>query len=292
MERSILVASACAVSASALTYIACRYLSKEGSVREETSEAHDGTETFLGRYLIQHYGRPDELLPYGFGPVDSLGFPARCARECIKHTEDTAPSIALDIGCSVGRSTFELSKRFNQVVGIDNSGAFIDVSKKLKIYGKLDYTVQTEGSLVSQHTAEVDPDIDRSRVSFCHGDACNLPSDLGQFGCLLASNLIERIPNPYQFLDRLPSLVAPGGTLVITSTYSWREQFTPKNLWLGGYKDAEGKNVFGFDTLKRYLGSNFELVEDKHMPFLIRETAHKNSWGLSHMTIWKRKSSS
>ena len=87
MERSILVASACAVSASALTYIACRYLSKEGSVRDETSEAHDGTETFLGRYLIQHYGRPDELLPYGFGPVDSLGFPARCARECIKHTE-------------------------------------------------------------------------------------------------------------------------------------------------------------------------------------------------------------
>ena len=74
-------------------------------------------------------------------------------------TQDTAPSIALDIGCSVGRSTFELSKRFNQVVGIDNSGAFIDASKKLKIYGKLDYTVQTEGSLVSQHTAEVDPDI-------------------------------------------------------------------------------------------------------------------------------------
>ena len=69
------------------------------------------------------------------------------------------PSIALDIGCAVGRSTFELAKRFNQVVGIDFSHGFIDACNKLKTYGKLPFTVQTEGSLVSEHMAEVDPDI-------------------------------------------------------------------------------------------------------------------------------------
>ena len=69
------------------------------------------------------------------------------------------PSIALDIGCAVGRSTFELAKRFNQVVGIDFSHGFIDACNKLKTYGKLPFTVQTEGSLVSEHVAEVDPDI-------------------------------------------------------------------------------------------------------------------------------------
>ena len=65
-------------------------------------------------------------------------------------------------------------------------------------------------------------------MSFYHGNACNLPSNLGQFGCVLAANLVCRLPNPYQFLDRLSSLVAPGGTLVITSPYSWFEQYTPK----------------------------------------------------------------
>ena len=55
-----------------------------------------------------------------------------------------------------------------------------------------------------------------------------MPEDLGEFGCVLAANLVCRLPNPYQFLDRLPSLVAPGGTLIITSPYSWSEQFTPK----------------------------------------------------------------
>ena len=65
-------------------------------------------------------------------------------------------------------------------------------------------------------------------MSFYQGDACNLPNGLGQFGCVLVSNLIDRLANPYLFLDRIPSLVAPGGTLVITLCYSWKETFTPK----------------------------------------------------------------
>ena len=65
------------------------------------------------------------------------------------------PSIALDIGCAVGRSSFELAKRFDQVVGIDFSHA----CNQLKTYGRLEYSVQTEGSLVSKHVAEVDLDI-------------------------------------------------------------------------------------------------------------------------------------
>lgn len=283
-----MIASASALSASALTFLACRYLSKRREAKKNVYE----TEKLIGEYLIFHFGKPDELLPYGFGPTESLDFPKRCALECIKHTEDNVPSIALDIGCAVGRSTFELAKRFNQVVGIDFSHGFIDACNKLKTYGKLPFTVQTEGSLVSEHVAEVDPEIDRSRLSFFQGDACNLPSDLGQFGCVLAANLICRLPNPYQFLDRLPSLVAPGGILVITSPYSWLEEFTPKNLWLGGYKDAEGKVVTGFDKLKSYLGPNFELIEDKPMSFFIRETAHKNQWSVAHTTIWKRRKSS
>lgn len=62
-----------------------------------------------------------------------------------------------------------------------------------------------------------------------------------------------------------------------------------QNLWLGGYKDAEGKAVTGFEKLKSYLRPNFELIEDKPMSFFIRETAHKNQWSVAHTTIWKRR---
>ena len=83
MEKHLLMASASAITASALTVIAYRYLSR----RHEASENVYETGKLIGEYLIFHYGTEDELLPYGFGPKDSLEFPSRCALECIKHTE-------------------------------------------------------------------------------------------------------------------------------------------------------------------------------------------------------------
>lgn len=83
MEKNIMIASASAISASALTFLACRYLSKRNEAKENVYE----TEKLIGEYLIFHFGKPDELLPYGFGPKESLEFPTRCALECIKHTE-------------------------------------------------------------------------------------------------------------------------------------------------------------------------------------------------------------
>ena len=62
-----------------------------------------------------------------------------------------------------------------------------------------------------------------------------------------------------------------------------------QTTWLGGYKDKDGKPVLGFDTLKKCLGADFDLLEDCEMPFFIRETAHKNQWTVAHATVWKRK---
>lgn len=82
MEKNLLIASATAIGASALTLVAYRYLSK----RRDAENVYE-TEKLIGEYLIFHYGKPDELLPYGFGPKESLEFPTRCALECIKYTE-------------------------------------------------------------------------------------------------------------------------------------------------------------------------------------------------------------
>ena len=41
------------------------------------------SEELLHQYLFFHYGRPEEILPYDFGPAEALGFPARSVLECI-----------------------------------------------------------------------------------------------------------------------------------------------------------------------------------------------------------------
>ena len=69
---------------------------------------------------------------------------------------------------------------------------------------------------------------DRKRCHFQQGDACNLPLDLGQFGCVVGANLVCRLPDPMDFLNRVPGLVASGGVLVLTTPASWDPAFTPK----------------------------------------------------------------
>ena len=71
--------------------------------------------------------------------------------------QTNVPSRALDIGCAVGRSSFELARRVDEVVGIDYSQAFVDVCNELKDRGSMPYDVVTEGDLRKSLTARIDP---------------------------------------------------------------------------------------------------------------------------------------
>lgn len=68
-------------------------------------------------------------------------------------------SRAIDIGCAVGRSTFELAREYDEVVGLDYSQAFIGACQELKITGQMNYSLVVEGELSDRKTATVDPSI-------------------------------------------------------------------------------------------------------------------------------------
>ncbi|XP_048732686.1 uncharacterized protein LOC125649291 [Ostrea edulis] len=250
------------------------------------------SQKLLNEYLVFHYGAKQEILKYDFGPKESLDFPKRCADMCLKHSKGFGKTQtlcrALDIGCAVGRSSFELAREFQEVIGIDYSQSFVDACDHMRDLGEKVYFVQDEGDLVTPLVAKVPEDIEKARCSFEQGDACDLRHDLGSFGCVLAANLICRLHSPFDFLRRLIDLVAPGGVLVITSPYTWLEDFTDKENWMGGYK-KNGQAVTGLSTLKKELGPYFTLVESCDMPFFIRETARKNQWTVAHCTVWSRK---
>ena len=63
------------------------------------------------------------------------------------------------MGCAVGRSTFELAREFDEVVGIDYSKAFIQRCQQLKMTGRSAYKLITEGVLREEKVATVHPDI-------------------------------------------------------------------------------------------------------------------------------------
>jgi|SRR5579872_3602458 len=246
------------------------------------------TDRALTEYLLFHYGATEELLPPGLGLSAALDFPARCVAQCVDATRLPAKSSALDLGCAVGRATFELARLCTEVLGIDYSERFIMIARHLHKNGSFLFGCIEEGDLTHPCQAVVPREIDRNRVRFEHGDAMNLRNDLGGFDVVLMANLIDRLSNPRRCLERLPSLVKSGGQLVLTSPYTWQAEFTPRRSWLGGFERG-GKRIRTLDTLQQFLSPDFELSQRKDLPFLIREHTRKFQLCVAEATVWVRK---
>jgi putative 4-mercaptohistidine N1-methyltranferase len=235
------------------------------------------TRKLVDEYLLFHYGSAEEILPHAFGPSEALGFPVRTVTETLDTTLPVGR--ALDLGCATGRSSFELSRFCEEVIGIDYSAAFIDVARRIGAGQTLDYERLEEGHSRTRLVASLPVGSRPGNVRFETGDAMNLRDDLGTFDVLHAANLLCRLHAPRLLLDRLPELVNPGGTLVLATPCTWLEDFTPSENWPSGNT---------LDWLRENLEPTFALVGTRDLPFLIRETARKFQWTVSLGSVWRR----
>lgn len=240
------------------------------------------SDELLQQYLVFHYASAEEQFPYDFGGADALDFPKRCALGGPDFENMPSGARALDLGCAVGRSSFELARHCSEVIGVDYSQAFIDAANRMKADGVHPASRLDEGAAVTQLDVKVDTEIDRSRVSFEQGDAQFIREDIGQFDLVIACNLICRLPEPMRLLERLPELIKPGGQLFITTPFTWLKEYTPSDNWLGdGARDS-------FAGLRKALEPKFILNDQYNMPFLIREHARKFQYTIAQASRWVR----
>ena len=148
-----------------------------------------------------------------------------------------------------------------EVVGIDFSHP---VHRRrpnaLRTDGRLAYRRTEEGATESRRCeAAVPAEIDRNRVRFEVGDACDLRPDLGTFDVALLINLVDRLPEPRRCLERLPALLSPGGQLVIASPFTWLEEYTPPENWLGGYSRRRAGGAWAVRNVARHAGGGFRV---------------------------------
>lgn len=246
------------------------------------------TGALLAQYLLFHYGDPGEVSPHATPPPGSLEFPARCAALCLESTPEDRRGRALDLGCAVGGATFELTRACDEVLGVDYSKLFIDACLALKRDGRIPYRLPVEGDISVASIARLPAGIRQDNARFLQGDACALPADIGRFGIVLMANLLDRLADPGACLARLPSLVLPGGTLVVTTPCTWMPGFTPREKWLGG-RLADGGPLRTSEALRERLQHDFEPIASCDLPFLIREHARKFQWSVAMTTVWRRK---
>jgi len=125
--------------------------------------------------------------------------------------------------------------------------------------------------------------------AFWQGDAINLKPQFTGHDLIFCGNLLDRLYDPGKFLESIHERIRPGGLLVLASPYTWLEEFTPREHWIGGFK-KDGESVTTLDALRERLATRFRPVgEPEDIPFVLRETHRKFQHTVAEMTVWERK---
>jgi len=200
-------------------------------------------------------------------------------------------SRVLDLGCSVGRSSFELAQYFSNVDGIDFSARFLQHGVKLQQTGLLRFVQPTEGELLDYHEVNIDTlgfESIKNNIHFSQGDACNLKAIHQGYEAVVAINLLEKLYEPAKFLRQIHHRLNAGGLLIIVSDYHWTIDCTPKDKWISGIK-INGENVVGLAGLKLHLHNKFYLVCCQSIEKSVQLDQRRALLSNNEMTIWRLK---
>lgn len=242
------------------------------------------TDQMVSRYIDFHYGDSQ---------LDVQNFPVACVAEISKSVAGKPTKRAFDIGCGTARSSFELAKIFDHVDGVDFSARLIEAPTNLQKTGKQRYARKEEGELTTFCEIRLEDfpgyEENKNKISFTQGDACNLAEKYGDYDLVFAGNLLDRLYDPAKFLQAIKSRIRPGGILVLASPYTWLEEHTPRDKWLGGFKADTGENFTALEGLANTLAPEFSLLRAAiDIPFVIRETRRKFQYGVSELTVWEK----
>jgi len=257
-----------------------RYIESNEEVEQEFNTYE--TDELISQYLEFHYG--DEY----FGVKN---FPKACIDTIYNKVKVLKFERVLDLGCAVGRSSFELATRFKQVDAVDFSARFIRNAESLSEHGSVRYLITDEGELSTLKQVSLDKlglEKTAKHINFSQGDACNLKPLYNDYDLIFAGNLIDRLYEPALFLKVIHERIKVGGLLVLTSPYTWLEEFTKKENWIGGIK-VNGENMTTLDGLHELLKEHFKPYSHPvDIPFVIRETARKHQHTVAQMTFWQK----
>jgi len=171
---------------------------------------------------------------------------------------DPLPGPRLDLGCAVGRFTFELADTHELTLGIDRCRGFVHAARTLQRKGQLAFTLRDEGRQGHPVTLTLPPAWMERRCEFLVADALALPLRAGHFRQLASLNLIDRLPKPRTHLEELTRVAHPHqAALLFADPFSWSDEIAPEEAWLGGqrkgpYRDAGSLGVSALLTGKLY----------------------------------------
>ena len=206
--------------------------------------AFEQTRQHLSSYAWDHYGDLDPQETVGEPRPGSMlknlevGFQAAGLGDSQSGAgEPHCPTLGpiLDVGCSVGRSSFALAERgADLVLGVDLSFAMLRVAGEALRQGVVRYPRRRAG-LVYERREFPTRFAHQDKVDFWACDAAALPFPASTFTVAVTMNLLDCLCAPRELLVSLGLVLKDGGRVVLTCPYDWSPTATPLEAWLGGH---------------------------------------------------------
>lgn len=154
----------------------------------------------------------------------------------------------IDVGCGQGRHSYEAYRRGAHVTAFDLSES--DLADVKSMFGAM----ELEGEGGEGGTAEVR-----------HGDVTAMPYADGTFDRVLASEILEHIPQVDEAIAEIARITKPGGLVAVTVPRNWPEQICWKLS--DDYHEVEGGHVRIFkasDLVVRLAAAGLEPIGQHH----------------------------
>lgn len=164
----------------------------------------------------------------------------QCLKICLQHMpNNNKPSI--DIGCAVGRTTFEIAANRNSLtLGIDLNWPLLDIARTIVSDGIISYSHRVIGNRYYRRERPITyPNMDCS--DFWIADACCMPFNANTFGLTIAMNIIDCLNDPEKMLNDILSITVADGGASLGCPFDWTSQATNQNQWIYGDKELDKK---------------------------------------------------
>ena len=261
--------------------------------------AFDSYRQHISTYGFDHYG---DLDPERFSePSASPGSILKLLRKGLLAMEAHAVrGPVIDIGCAVGRTSFELAKAFDDIVlGIDINFGMLKTAAAILEKGYVSYPRRHVG--ISFDRREFPVAFERAEnVDFWACDATALPFSDEVFSTAISLNVLDCVLVPYDHLKELARILMPGGGAIVSTPYDWTVNATPVESWIGGHSQRSEHKGKSEAVLRSLLsgGSHpnvieeLELISEDDTPWTLRLHDRSYMKYLLHMITVQKKSGS
>lgn len=137
-------------------------------------------------------------------------------------------SRSVDLGCSVGRFTFEAARFSDLSVGLDLDFGKVSAAAGIQRKRIVSYERRERGRTFRPVQGAYDPP---RNVFFLVGDALDPPFPGESFDLVGALNLLDNVRVPLTLLGQADALLRTGGLLVIGTPYEWRTEIADPSEW-------------------------------------------------------------